>query len=481
RQTLLTKSVMKKCRASCRIAIIGAGASGVAAATRLLENGFCHVQILEAEDYIGGRIRTIPFADNVADLGAQWCHGMKNNCVYDMVKHLDLVAPTGDFFNDVAMVRSNKEVVPLELGHKLQEMAYGSIPNDSTPAVGSMGSYVVEQFWKAVENQITDVDRELAAEFLESFQKHESSIEGSDNLFEISGRSHLEYEECEGDQLVHWRCKGYARFLRLLMKVGEDEPCELGLLNGCVKFGKKVTRIQILPGRKLKVDCEDDSFKVDHVICTVSLGVLQKEMDTMFSPPLPPAKVKAIQSLQLGTVDKIFFEYETHPFPKNFVGFYPLWLEKDLKELRESKHAWLEGITGIHNITCQPRVVLAWVGGVHGRRAELLTDEEFLESMQWLFRKFLSFEMPEPKRFMRTKWYQNPNFRGSYSYRTTTADELDTGAWDLASPIMGEDNHPSLLFAGEATSRAHYSTVHGATEAGWREADRLIEYYAICN
>lgn len=54
------------------ILIIGAGASGIAAATRLISNGFKNVEILEAENRIGGRINTIPFGANVLDMGAQW-------------------------------------------------------------------------------------------------------------------------------------------------------------------------------------------------------------------------------------------------------------------------------------------------------------------------------------------------------------------------------------------------------------------------
>lgn len=38
---------------------------------------------------------------------------------------------------------------------------------------------------------------------------------------------------------------------------------------------------------------------------------------------------------------------------------------------------------------------------------------------------------------------------------------------DLAKPVG------RLQFAGEATSDGHFSTVHGAIESGWREADRL--------
>jgi hypothetical protein len=34
-----------------------------------------------------------------------------------------------------------------------------------------------------------------------------------------------------------------------------------------------------------------------------------------------------------------------------------------------------------------------------------------------------------------------------------------------------------LLFAGEATHSSYYSTVHGAIESGWREAERLTEFY----
>lgn len=41
-----------------RIIIIGAGSAGIAAASRLFENGFKNVTILEAENRIGGRLYT---------------------------------------------------------------------------------------------------------------------------------------------------------------------------------------------------------------------------------------------------------------------------------------------------------------------------------------------------------------------------------------------------------------------------------------
>lgn len=45
---------------------------------------------------------------------------------------------------------------------------------------------------------------------------------------------------------------------------------------------------------------------------------------------------------------------------------------------------------------------------------------------------------------------------------------------DLAKPLVA-DGREVVLFAGEATHSCYFSTVHGAVESGWREADRLIE------
>jgi spermine oxidase len=55
-----------------RILIIGAGTAGISAAAKLIERGFTNVTILEAENRIGGRLYSTPFASNVVDLGAQW-------------------------------------------------------------------------------------------------------------------------------------------------------------------------------------------------------------------------------------------------------------------------------------------------------------------------------------------------------------------------------------------------------------------------
>lgn len=60
-----------------KIIIIGAGAAGFAAASKLISSGFENVSIFEAENRIGGRVHTIEFGENVLDMGAQWWVAIK--------------------------------------------------------------------------------------------------------------------------------------------------------------------------------------------------------------------------------------------------------------------------------------------------------------------------------------------------------------------------------------------------------------------
>lgn len=56
-------------------------------------------------------------------------------------------------------------------------------------------------------------------------------------------------------------------------------------------------------------------------------------------------------------------------------------------------------------------------------------------------------------------------------------ENLQTDQTQLSSPLCDLNNKPKICFAGEATSTHYYSTVHGAIEAGFREADRLTQFY----
>ncbi|XP_026479209.1 peroxisomal N(1)-acetyl-spermine/spermidine oxidase-like [Ctenocephalides felis] len=68
----------------------------------------------------------------------------------------------------------------------------------------------------------------------------------------------------------------------------------------------------------------------------------------------------------------------------------------------------------------------------------------------------------------------NPYSRGSYSLRLLKTENFGGSSTELSQPVIDASGRSAILFAGEATSQNYYSTVHGATESGFREANRII-------
>lgn len=57
-----------KPKRSAKVVIIGAGLAGLAAAQRLWSSGIKDVIMLEAQDYLGGRVRTMEHCDGILEL-----------------------------------------------------------------------------------------------------------------------------------------------------------------------------------------------------------------------------------------------------------------------------------------------------------------------------------------------------------------------------------------------------------------------------
>lgn len=132
-----------------KIIIIGAGAAGIAAATRLLERGLENVTILEGKNRIGGRVHTVEFSDNVVELGAQWVHGERGNVVFDLAfphKVLDSSRCFNDFSGHIFVtskgeILSKKEATEtLKLYYDISEHVSDDINN-----AHSYGEYFVSQ------------------------------------------------------------------------------------------------------------------------------------------------------------------------------------------------------------------------------------------------------------------------------------------------------------------------------------------------
>jgi len=284
-----------KTKETARIVIIGAGASGIAAATRLLEQGFKNVQLFEAEDRIGGRINTIPFANSFIDMGAQWCHGEEGNVVFEKVKDLDVLDRTGDFA--VYFVRSNKEILSDDQTKALKEFQEEfEIKPDCE---GSVGDAITESYWKEVGQQVFPNDKTVAKEALDCMKKVICSEDACDYLSELSPRNYRNFEMCGGDQNLSWRRKGYWKFLSVILNSNEDQPGDQGILKGHVHLNRRIAEINWSGDGELTLRCWNGQLvAADHVICTVSLGVLKEKHNKLFVPALPAAKVRSIEGLK---------------------------------------------------------------------------------------------------------------------------------------------------------------------------------------
>jgi hypothetical protein len=97
-----------------------------------------------------------------------------------------------------------------------------------------------------------------------------------------------------------------------------EEVARPVLESGVVRFGKEVTRIEMLNGdegvRLTARDVTEGRREVvsevfDEVICTAPLGWLKRHKKTAFSPPLPTRIDRAIDNISYGRLEKLYISF----------------------------------------------------------------------------------------------------------------------------------------------------------------------------
>jgi spermine oxidase len=225
-----------------KIVIIGAGAAGIAAATRLLENGMNDLIVLEAENRIGGRIHSVEFDGSTVDLGGQWCHGQKGNIVYDLVKDLDLLSSSHNNYTDFSFYSSDGSVVDRSVTDRLLEIL-DEVADDeeaARKAKGTYGDYVTNEYRKRVSRLFGDNEqiRHMSEPLLNWFHKLMINLDPADSWFELSSAGPFYYKECEGDLYLQWRNKGFKTILDVLMVPFALNSCKISYKT---RFSEKST------------------------------------------------------------------------------------------------------------------------------------------------------------------------------------------------------------------------------------------------
>ncbi|KAJ4957885.1 hypothetical protein NE237_024996 [Protea cynaroides] len=532
-----------------RIVIIGAGMAGLTAAHKLYSTTAAtelfELYVVEGGDRIGGRIYSSEFGGDRIEMGATWIHGIGGSPIHKIAQEIHALESEqpwermdGFAEDPITVAEGGFQLQPstiepiTALYRNMMEFAQGKLieaeASDSSSngevdvdynsiaaqalkmasdkkglSIGSFLRRALETYWISVKRK-DDVKEygSWSTKMLQEaiFAMHENTertYTSAGDLSTLDFNAESEYREFPGEQITI--AKGYLSIVESLASV---------LPTGLIQLGRKVKRIEWQPEgversleMEIKGDCSssrpvklcfDDGSEMvaDHVIVTVSLGVLKagiREVSGMFSPPLPSFKTEAISRLGFGVVNKLFLQLDREsenlePFPFLEMVFH----QPDLDSGHQRIPWWIRKTASLCPIYKNSSVVLSWFAGEEALELESLKDEQIVNGVSTTVSSFIS-DSEEMKftRVLRSQWGSNPLFLGSYSYVAVGSSgvDLDLMAEPLPNSsysecVEGASSPPlQILFAGEATHRTHYSTTHGAYFSGLREASRLLQHY----
>ncbi|KAF3794878.1 putative polyamine oxidase 5 [Nymphaea thermarum] len=533
-----------------RIVIIGAGMAGLAAANRLYAHAgsanLFELSIVEASDRIGGRIYSSEFGGDRVEVGATWIHGIGGSPVYNIAQqaqalHSEVPWERMDGYPDmeITITEDGSTADPSLLSsismlyrglmdfagerkifndtggdHKIRiaVMAAERCRSNGFSKNGvSIGSFLrcgLDLYWSSMDTEAQKDRRKIEEDVFAMHENTERTYTSADDLTELDFEAECEYREFPDEEITI--AKGYSTVVHSLASI---------LPSGCIQLGRKVDKVvwtkdptELAKDSHYPVSvwCSDGSvIFADHVIVTVSLGVLKAETVTnsagMFSPPLPLFKKEAISKLGFGVVNKLFLQLEPSVSVDDGEGFPSVQMVFDQKKLREKQNHdceipwWIKKTVSFCPIHKNSNVVLSWFAGKEALEMESLSDDEIIDGVSRTLscltlnshkqclkeneRKLGKIRNAKIAKLLRSRWGTDPLFRGSYSYVAvgSSGEDMDLLAEPL--PKMPRDNYVlsgsplQLLFAGEATHRTHYSTTHGAYFSGIREASRLLQHY----
>ncbi len=405
-----------------KILIIGAGMAGLAAARVLVDNHY-DVTILEARNRIGGRTWTEDFYGAPFDIGAFIFHGTQNNPLVDLA---NLVKVNYIRLDNPAFLLNAKQQYSAEQLNSYAELFSSLIDEASEYALQEPADISLAKAMQLIRHK--EKYNAMPAEIF-NWQASFLPLWSGADPDQLSARNwNRDETPLEGGN--HLLLDGYKPIVQFLAR-------ELS-----IKLNTAITKIHY-DAEGVTVHSANETYYADKVIITVPLGVLKKAAIT-FNPPLPPNKLKSIQHLGMGVLDKIILK-----FPQ------PFW-QTDipaLTYLESDDTPWSRFINGAYFFK-QP-VLISAAGGHTAREFENCDLVDVQQSVMDNLRKCFGNNIPDPSAALMTHWQQDVYAYGSYSYIPVNASGEDYDV--LAQPVADK-----IYFAGEATHRQYPGMVHGA-------------------
>ena len=412
------------------VLIIGAGISGLAAAKKLKDKGFT-VIVLEAQEKIGGRLRTDRSMGIAFDEGASWIHGPNVNPITKLASQAGANTYLTD--DDNLAVFDNNGTAYSDAFLDRQYTQFENALN----AVRRAGTQI--DSFQTIFNSLypTQANNRLWKYMLSAYLEFDT---GGD-ISKLSSKYFYDDEAFSGKDVIV--INGYDKVANLLGQ-GLD-----------IRLNSRVTEINYNATKSL-VKVNENSIEADYVIVSVPLGVL-KNNSISFQPSLPTLKLSAIQNIQMGNVNKFLYIWNTPFWDTNiqYIGYTPDTKGKFNYLMNMSK--FLPTTNGL----------MTFAFGDYATVTETMTDAQIISEVMAQLKTIYGNSIPNPTNMLRTKWGQNIYTFGAYSFATngTTSADFDTLSTEINNKVF---------FAGEHTERDYRGTVHGAYLSGIREADKII-------
>lgn len=408
---------MQQVSADTDIIVIGAGAAGLAAARELARQG-ARFAVLEARPRLGGRAFTLEADGCPVDLGAGWLHSADANPFVDIADEYG-----------IALDRSK---APWQ---KDCDTRGFPIPDQRDYR------RAWARFYEKLEAAEESIPDRAAADFLEPECRWNGMIDAGSTFIngtELANLSVVDYGRYV-DTNVNFRAS--IGFGALVARLGTDLPiataCEVRVIDHS--------------GSRLRIETTRGTFTARAIILTVPTNVLAQG-GVRFHPELPD-KVAAAEALPLGLADKLFLKVDrAEELPEES----RLYGRKDRTEMAS------------YHVRPFGRPLIECYFG--GRFARSLEDAGTAAFAQFAIDDIAGVLGSDWKKRLSplacSTWALDRFARGSYSYaRIGRSDQRAV----LAAPVDGR-----LFFAGEATSKHDFSTVHGAYRTGLAAAVAVL-------
>lgn len=406
------------------VVIVGGGAAGIGAARTLArERPDFRVWLVEADSRLGGRACTREFRGLELDLGAGWLHSADRNAWTRIAEEagiaIDRTPPAwGQQFRDAGFSKEERVAARRALDEWTKRLQASPPADDRTASALDPACE-----WNAYIRTI--------AGFLSGAP-----------LERLSATDYAAYDEVSTDE--DWRVKsGYGAL------VARSFPDGVG-----IRLGTPVTKLGLAP-RRVTLETSAGTIHARAVILAVSTAVLTG--DTLELPrELEPWR-EAASHLPLGHTEKFFLE---------IVGPTPFEPDKQAlgnpRDVRTASYYLMP--FGWPVVECF----------LSGEAADLLGEEGPGAAFEFAFEQLGALFGAEIRRSLRplaaSHWNRTVRIGGAYSYALPGHAGARVA---LATPF-----DDLVFFAGEATSRQDFSTVHGAHDSGVRAAHEVIRALA---